>query len=148
LGHVLSNLVEVQTRFSYLNAQSVSGPNPLLTNDRGPQADVNAILLPHGGFSAMLGANDIGAKTTWNAAAIENAGNLHVGGGVLYSQIGVLGSYDAGRLGAETRIYNLRRPTFDLYGNLNVLQWAKLFFGERDATRSDRRTVFGLQLQF
>jgi hypothetical protein len=148
LGHVVSNLVQVQARFGYLNAQGVSGPNPLLTNDRGPQADINAVLLPRGSFSAMVGANDIGGKTTANAAAIVNAGNLHVGGGVLYSQIGVLGAYDFGRIGAETRIYNLRRPTFDVYGNLNVMQWAKLFFGERDATRSDRRTVFGLQLQF
>jgi len=126
----------------------VSGPDPLLTKDRGPQADVNLLVLPHGSVSGMLGANDIGARTTWNAAAIKNAGNLHVGGGILYSQIGALGWYDFGKIGAETRIYNLRRPTFDLYGNLNVLQWAKLFFGERDLTRSDRRSVFGLQLQF
>ena len=148
LNHVLNNLVEVQARLSYLNAQSVSGPNPLLTNDRGPQADLNALLLPRGSISGMIGANDIGGATSWNAAAIKNAGNLHVGGGVLYSQIGVLGRYDAGKLGGEARVYNLRRPTFDLYGNLNLMQWAKLFFGERDATRSDRRTVFGLQLQF
>jgi phospholipid/cholesterol/gamma-HCH transport system substrate-binding protein len=148
LSHVLTSLVQVQGRFSYLNAQGVPGPNPLLTSDRGPQADLNLVVLPRGSISGMFGANDVGAKTTWNAAALKNAGNLHVGGGVLYSQIGVLGSYDFGKLGAETRIYNLRRPTFDVYGNVNVLQWAKLFFGERDATRSDRRTVFGLQLQF
>ncbi|HZZ63884.1 MAG TPA: hypothetical protein VFE17_00170, partial [Candidatus Baltobacteraceae bacterium] len=89
-----------------------------------------------------------GPTTTWNAAAVANRGNLHVGGGVLYSQIGILGSYDFGPVGAETRIYNLRLPTFDVYGNLNVQKWAKLFLGERDLTRSDRRTVFGLQLQF
>ena len=147
-GRIASNLIQVQTRFGYLSQQSVSGPDPLLTKDRGPQADVNLLVLPHGSVSGMLGANDIGARTTWNAAAIKNAGNLHVGGGILYSQIGALGWYDFGKIGAETRIYNLRRPTFDLYGNLNVLQWAKLFFGERDLTRSDRRSVFGLQLQF
>jgi ABC-type transporter Mla subunit MlaD len=148
VGSMLRNLVQVQTRFGYLNAQSVRGPNPLLTTDRGPQADVNAVLLPRGSVSGMFGANDVGGKTTWNAAGIKNAGNLHVGGGILYSQIGALGWYDFGRIGAETRIYNLRRPTFDVYGNVNVFQWAKLFFGERDMTRSDRRTVFGLQLQF
>lgn len=60
----------------------------------------------------------------------------------------MLGSYDLGRFGAETRIYDLRRPTFDIYGNVNIAQWAKLFLGQRDATRSDRRTVFGLQLNF
>ncbi len=133
---------------SYLNQQSVNGPSPLLTTDRGPQADVNAILLPRGGVSAMLGANDIGGKTTWNLAGTKNFGNFHAGGGILYSQLGVLGSYNAGKVGAETRIYDLRRPTFDIYGNFNVAQWAKLFLGERDTTRADRRTVFGLQLQF
>ena len=148
LSRVVGNLVEVQGRFSYLNTQSASGPNPLLTRDRGPQADVNAIFLPRGSVGAMIGANDVGGTTTWNAALIKNAGNLHVGAGVLYSQIGVLGAYDPGKLGGEARIYNLRRPTFDLYGNLNLMQWAKLFLGERDLTRSDRRTVFGLQLQF
>jgi phospholipid/cholesterol/gamma-HCH transport system substrate-binding protein len=148
LGGIVSNLVQAQLRLSYLNAQSAKGNNPLLTSDRGPQADVNAVILPRGPVSGMFGANDIGGKTTWNLAGIKNMGNLHVGGGVLYSQIGVLGSYQAGKVGAETRIYNLRRPAFDIYGNLNLMQWAKLFLGERDATHPDRRTVFGLQLQF
>jgi hypothetical protein len=148
LGKVVSNLVQAQLRLSYLNRQTVSGPNPLLTSDRGPEADFNAIVLPRGSVSGMIGANDIGGKTTWNLAGIKHYGSLRVGGGVLYSQLGVLGSYDVGRLGAETRIYNLRRPTFDIYGNFNVAQWAKVFLGQRDATRSDRRTVFGLQLNF
>jgi hypothetical protein len=85
----------------------------------------------------------------------KNFGQFHKGGpegrvgfGVLYSQIGVLGSYNPGILGVEARIYDLRLPTFDVYGNLNVAQWAKLFFGQRDITRSDRRNVLGLQLQF
>ncbi len=148
LGKVLSNLAQAQLRLSYLNKQSVAGQSPLLTNDRGPQADFNLILLPRGSVSGMVGANDIGGKTTWNLAGIKKYGSLHVGGGILYSQLGVLGSYDAGKFGAETRIYDLRRPTFDIYGNFNVAQWAKLFLGQRDATRSDRRTVFGLQLSF
>lgn len=148
LSKVLRNLVQVQARLSYLNAQSVSGPSPLLGSDRGPQADLNVIALPNGSVSGMFGANDIGGKTTWNLAATKKFGGLRLGGGVLYSQFGVLGSYNAGRLGAETRIYDLRRPTFDIYGNFNVAQWAKLFLGQRDATRADRRTVFGLQLQF
>jgi hypothetical protein len=148
LSNLASNLVQLQVRVGYLSAQTVAGPNTLLTNDRGPQSDVNVLFLPRGGTSALLGANDVGSKTTWNAAIIKNAGSVHFGGGVLYSQIGGLASYDAGKFGAETRIYNLRRPTFDIYGNLNLVQWAKLFLGERDLTRSDRRTVFGLQLQF
>ena len=122
---------------------------PLLTQDRGPQADINALLLPHGGFSAMIGVNDLGAKTTYNAMGFKNFGSVaRIGGGVLYSQIGVLGSYNPGLFGGEARVYNLRRPTFDLYGNINFAQWATFFFGERDATRSDRRSVMGLQLQF
>ena len=148
LSKIAANLVQARLRLSYLDAQSVRGPDPLLTKDRGPQADFNLIALPHGSVSGMIGANDIGGKTTWNLAGIKNYRSLHVGGGILYSQLGVLGSYDAGKLGAETRIYNLRRPTFDIYGNLNIAQWAKLFLGQRDATRSDRRTVFGFELNF
>lgn len=148
LGGIVSNLVQAQVRLSYLSKQTVHSNNALLTSDRGPQADLNAVILPRGPVSGMIGANDVGGKTTWNLAGIKNMGNLHVGGGVLYSQIGVLGSYQAGKIGAETRIYNLRRPAFDIYGNLNLVQWAKIFLGERDATHPDRRTVFGLQLQF
>lgn len=148
LGKIAGNLVQAQLRLSYLNEQSVNGPNALLTNDRGPQADFNAVVLPHGSVSGMLGANDIGGKTTWNLAGIKHYGALSVGGGVLYSQLGILGSYNPGAVGAETRIYNLRRPTFDIYGNVNIAQWVRLFLGERDATRSDRRTAFGLQLNF
>jgi hypothetical protein len=97
----------------------------------------------------MLGANNIGGKTTYNFMGFKNLNPaVRIGGGVLYSQIGILGSYNPGIIGGEARIYNLRQPTFDLYGNLNVAQWAKFFLGERDATRSDRRTVMGLQLQF
>jgi len=140
----------VQVRFSGLSAQHPGGSsNPLLTGDRGPQTDMNLILLPRGGTSFMTGANDIGAKTSWNFAAIQNFGHgIHLGGGVLYSRFGVLGSYDRRALGVEARAYDLRRPTIDLYGNFNVTPWAKLFLGQRDTTHNDRRTVYGLQLQF
>jgi phospholipid/cholesterol/gamma-HCH transport system substrate-binding protein len=148
LGRMVSNLVKAQLRLSYLNQQTTSGPSTLLTNDRGPQADFNLIALPNGPITGMFGANDIGGKTTWNLAGVKNFGALRAGGGILYSQLGVLGMYNAGRFGAETRVYDLRRPTLDIYGNFNVAEWAKLFLGERDSTRGDRRTVFGLQLQF
>ncbi|HLI96678.1 MAG TPA: MlaD family protein [Candidatus Baltobacteraceae bacterium] len=148
LSKMLSSLVQAQLRISYLNAQTVNGPSTLLTSDRGPQADFNLIALPKGPFSAMIGGNDIGGKTTWNFAGTKNFGAFRAGGGILYSQLGVMGMYNAGKLGAETRIYDPRHPTFDIYGNVNVAEWAKLFLGERDSTRSDRRTVFGLQLQF
>lgn len=147
LGHVVSNLVEAQLRLSYLSPQTATGPNRLLTNDRGPQADFNALLLPHGPVTGMVGANDIGGTTTWNLAGIKNAGVLHAGGGILYSQIGVMGSIDT-PVGFETRIYNLRRPTVDVYGNFNLGKFGKAFLGQRDLTHSQRRTVYGLQLQF
>jgi hypothetical protein len=148
LSKMLGNIVQPQLRVTFLNAQSVSGPSPLLTSDRGPQADLNLAVLPDGNVSGFIGANDIGGKTTWNLAGLKNFHGFRAGGGVLYSQLGVLGSYDAGKFGAETRIYDLRRPTFDIYGNFNVAKWAKLFLGQRDTTRADRRTVFGLQLNF
>ena len=150
LSRILSNLVSVQFRLSYLNPLTVPSNNRLLTADRGPQADVNAILLPRGSLSVMTGANDIGSgRTTYNLAAIKTVTpNIRIGGGVLYSQIGALATFDAGLVGLETRVYNLRRPSFDFYGNFKVAQWGKLFLGQRDAGRPDRRTVFGLQLQF
>lgn len=148
LSKALANLVQAQLRLSYLSKQTVNGPSPLLTSDRGPQTDFNLVVVPKGQVSGMLGANDIGGHTTWNLAGTKNFGALRVGGGILYSQLGVLGSYDAGKFGAETRIYDARHPIFDIYGNFNVAQWAKIFLGQRDATRADRRTVFGLQLNF
>lgn len=149
LSRVLSNLVAVQLRLSYLNQQTMLSNNPLLTADRGPQADINAIILPRGGVSLMTGANDIGGKATFNLVGIKAfTPNIHVGGGVLYSQLGALATFDVGPIGLETRIYNTRRPSFDFYGNFNVAQWGKLFLGQRAAGRPDQRTVFGLQLQF
>lgn len=150
LSKILSSLIAVQFRLSYLNPQTVPSSNRLLTSDRGPQADINALLLPRGNLSIMTGANDIGSgRTTYNLAAIKTfTPNIRIGGGVLYSQIGALATFDAGLVGLETRLYNLRRPSFDFYGNFNVARWGKLFLGQRDALRPDRRTVFGLQLQF
>ncbi len=147
LGNIVSNLFAVQLRLSYLSKQTATG-SPLLTSNQGPQGDLNAIILPNGPISAMIGANDIGGKTTYNLAATKNYGALRAGGGVIYSQLGVLGSYNPGAVGVETRIYNLTRPTFDAYGNLNFGKMGKVFIGERDLTRPQRRTVYGLQLQF
>lgn len=149
LGSIVKNLYAIQLRVGYLDRQRVVGTNPLLGRDRGPQTDFNVVLLPKGDTSFMVGANDIGARTTYNLAALKAYGKYaHVGGGVLYSRLGVLGQVDAGHFGVEGRAYDLRRPTLDLYGNLNLVQWAKLFVGKRDITRPERRTVFGIQLQF
>lgn len=149
LGAIAKNLYAIQFRIGELSPQRVVGTNPLLTADRGPQTDVNLLLLPLGATSFMVGANDIGARTTYNFAALKTfRPGLRVGGGVLYSRAGILASYDAGRFGVEGRAYDLRRPTFDAYGNVNLTTWIKAFLGERDLTRPERRTVFGLQLQF
>ena len=149
LGKIVKNLYAVQVRFSGLSAQTVVGSNPLLSRDRGPQTDFNLLLLPKGSTTFMLGANDIGARTTYNFAALSSFGNgIRAGGGVLYSRFGVLGQFNRGPLGLEGRLYDLRRPTLDGYLNFNVNPSATLFFGERDLTRAERRTTFGLQLQF
>ena len=77
--------------------------------------------------------------------------HLQVGGGVLYSRLGARAVYSpelSRGLGLEGRIYDLRRPTTDLYANLGLGNGLMLFGGERDALRNGRRTTFGLQLQF
>jgi phospholipid/cholesterol/gamma-HCH transport system substrate-binding protein len=149
LGHIVRNLYAIQLRFSELDKQKITGVNPLLTNDRGPQTDVNLVLLPVGGTNFLVGANDIGAKTSYNFAARERVGQTaYVGAGILYSRFGVLGGYEKGRFGLEGRAYDPRRPTVDVYGNLSVTQFARLFLGQRDITHPERRTVFGIQLQF
>ena len=150
VGGFVRNLFAPQIRFSYLNPQTGQGDkNSLLTNDRGPQTDFNVIVLPSGPISGMIGANDIGGpKTTYNFAGMKNSGPFHYGGGILYSNPGLIASFDPGVLGLETRIYNPRYPTFDAYGNINLGKLGKAFIGERDLTHPDRRTVYGLQLQF
>ncbi|HVN68870.1 MAG TPA: MlaD family protein [Candidatus Binatia bacterium] len=149
LGTLARNLIAVQVRLSGLSPQHNPGLNPVLTSSQGPLGDINLVVLPHGGTSLVVGANAIGNNTTWNALLQKNAGNFHFGGGVLYSQIGVLGSYAPMHgLGFETRIYDLTYPMIDLYGNLHLSPAAELFFGQRDVTHASRRNTFGFQYQF
>jgi hypothetical protein len=152
IGAVARNLLAIQVRLSELNAyQPNSISQPLLqTSQRGPQSDVNAFILPNGKTSLFLGANDIGTpQTSWNVAVKENvAPHLYIGGGVLYSNLGLMTQYNPGLLGFEARLYDPQFPTLDAYGNLNLARGVQLFGGERDLTHSGRRTVFGLQLQF
>jgi ABC-type transporter Mla subunit MlaD len=152
IGAVARNLIAVQIRLSELDAyqpHSISQP-VLRTSQRGPQSDVNAFILPNGKTSLFVGANDIGTQqSSWNVAVRENvAPHLYIGGGVLYSNLGLLAQYNPGLLGFEARIYDPQFPTLDAYGNINVSHGVQLFGGERDITHSGRRTVFGLQLQF
>ena len=137
---------------SYLdtyNPNSIGQPL-LATSNRGPQSDFNAVILPNGRTSFLIGANDIGTpQTSWNVAMKQTlAPHLQVGGGVLYNNLGAMVQYNPGLLGFEARIYDPNFPTLDAYGNLNVARGVQLFGGERDILHNGRRTVFGLQLQF
>ncbi len=149
LASLARNLVAVQVRLSGLSPQHNAGLNPVLTTSQGPLGDINLMLLPHGTTSVMVGANAIGNNTTWNAVLEQNKGSFHIGGGVLYSQVGVLGQYaPLHGLGFEARVYDLTYPMVDLYGNLHLAPGTQLFFGQRDVTHASRRNTFGLQYQF
>jgi phospholipid/cholesterol/gamma-HCH transport system substrate-binding protein len=149
LGGILENLVAVQVRMSRLSGQGACCNNPLLSSDRGPQTDLNAIFLPGGGTSVMVGANDIGFRTTANLAVLESFGHgIRLGGGLLYSRPGLIGEFNAGRFGLEGRFYDFRHPMLDVYGNLAIAPGTRLFFGQRDIAHAERRAVLGLQLQF
>ncbi|HUA09795.1 MAG TPA: MlaD family protein [Candidatus Acidoferrales bacterium] len=149
LASVASNLISIQLRLSELSEQHACCFNPLYTADRGPQTDLNAVLLPKSGTSLLVGANDIGYDTTTNLALLHAVTpDLHVGGGILYSQPGLLGAYDAGVFGFDTKVYDLRRPEIDLYGNLHLTKHLELFYGERALNHQERRFSYGLQTQF
>ena len=155
LGTLVKNLVALQVRVSALDAQHAgTSSSALLTKDRGPQTDVNVIALPKGPTYVFAGANDIGAKSSYNFAAMQHMGpNFSVGGGVLYSRLGARAVYSPELtkglgVGLEGRIYDLRHPTTDLYANFTLGNGLMLFGGERDALHSGRRTTFGLQYQF
>lgn len=149
LTDIAKNLVSIQFRMSALNPQTVCCPNPLFTSNQGPESDLNLILLPRGKTSVMVGANNIGHGTTANAVLINSLSpNFRVGGGVLYSQVGLLGQYHAGIFGLETRVINPQWPQIDLYGNLNIAKGIQLFVGERALNQPARRFTYGFQTQF
>jgi ABC-type transporter Mla subunit MlaD len=153
LGALVKNLVSLEVRVSELDEQHATGSSsPLLTKDRGPQTDINVIALPKGPTYLYAGANDIGAKSTYNFAAMAHVSpQLSVGGGVLYSRLGARAVYNPGLskvLGFEGRVYDLRHPTTDLYANANVFGGLTLFGGERDVFHTGRRTAFGLEYRF
>ncbi|MBV9103365.1 MAG: hypothetical protein JO060_07220, partial [Candidatus Eremiobacteraeota bacterium] len=153
MSSFVRNLAQVQVRVSQLAPQragSAGVGSPLLTADRGPKSDVNLVLFPTAQVNGFVGVNDLGERQTqtYNAAAITRVGYLRAGGGILYSRLGVLGSYQLKNIGVETRFYDLRHPTLDLYGSLIASPHFQVFGGERDVLQRDRRAVFGLQAQF
>ncbi len=155
LQSLAGSLVAIQLRVSELSVQNATGStSPLLTRDRGPQTDFNLVGLPKGRMSLLAGANDIGSAGTasYNFAGLQSigpGGSFRVGGGVLYSRLGVLADYGSRTgLGFETRAYDLRHPTIDGYATLHATSGVEIFGGERDVLHSGRRTVLGVQLQF
>ena len=146
------NLIAFQIRLTELGPYDASKfTQPLLvTHSNGPQADFNLQLLPTGKFSVLGGANDVGTPQTSANFVLEQrlSRNLRVGGGMLYSNLGGLIQYTPGIVGLEARVYDLRFPTLDAYGTVNVGKGVQVFGGERDITHAGRRSAFGLQLQF
>lgn len=155
LEGVAASLVAIQIRVSELSVQNANTrSSPLLTKDQGPQSDFNIFALPKGRTSLLTGANDIGSNgtATYNFAGLQSIGPgnaFRIGGGVVYSRLGVLADYTAHNgLGFEARAYDLRFPTVDSYLTLHAAPSVDIFGGERDVLHNGRRTVFGLQLQF
>jgi phospholipid/cholesterol/gamma-HCH transport system substrate-binding protein len=149
LASIASDLISIQLRLSALSSQKVCCPNSLFSADRGPQTDLNATLLPNATNSLLVGANDIGFDTTANLAVLHSLNsNTRVGGGILYSQLGFLGSYDAGVFGINSYLYDPRRPELDLYGNLHLTRRLNLFYGERAINHVERRFDYGLSTKF
>jgi len=146
---VARSLIAIQVRMSELSPQSVCCPNPLFSSNNGPETDINAVILPKGSTSLMLGANDIGHGTTANLAVLQSfTPNVRFGGGVLYSQFGILAQYNAQLFGIEAKLFNPQRPQLDYYGSLNLTKNLQLFAGERAANHVEKRFTYGLQAQF
>jgi phospholipid/cholesterol/gamma-HCH transport system substrate-binding protein len=149
LASIAHELIAIQIRVGELDEQQVCCPEPLFSADRGPQTDVNAVLLPHATTSVMFGANDIGQYTTWNLAALESvAPYARVGGGILYSRLGIMGQLGANGTGLDARFYDPRHPMLDLYGQVRIAPWADVFFGERALNQPWRRSDYGIEFRY
>ncbi|MDE2482375.1 MAG: MCE family protein [bacterium] len=149
LASVASNLIAIQVRISGLSREQHCCLDALYGADRGPQTDLNALIFPHGSTSLFVGANDIGYHTTTNLAVLERmSANVRLGGGILYSQLGVMGRYDDRLFGIDGRLYDPRRPQLDLYGNIHLGKGLDLFAGERALNHQERRFTYGIQAQF
>ena len=141
------SLVSAKIRISGYSPERVGGGSPLLGPSRGPNSSIALRLLPDSPTQVLLGANDLGSgATTLDLAAVRRVGRgLYFGGGILYSRLGVLGSYSRGTLGFSTKLYDVARPMLDLSTKLRVAPGVKLFFGERDILHAQRRNVYGVE---
>lgn len=150
IGDVAKNLIEVQIKLSELTAKSASQPDTaLLNSDKGPQSDFNLVLLPHANSQLYTGVNDISANQTWNFAMRERVSPaLLVGGGILYSRLGVMGIISNKVFGFEGLAYDPRYGYVDTYLRLHATPNLDIFAGERDLLHPERRTTYGLQYRF
>ncbi len=147
IGDLAKNLIEVQIRLDELTPKATNQPNnALLTNDKGPQSDFNVVLLPHSNSQLYAGVNDLSGNQTWNLAMRQQvAPGVLLGGGILYSRLGVMGLISNKVFGFEGLAYDPRYGYVDGYLRLHATGNIDLFAGERDILHAERRTVYGLQ---
>ncbi len=148
LASLAHDLIELQLRVGYLETEHTCC-SPLYPPQNGLETDLNAVFLPHASTSLMLGANEAAGYTSLNLAALRNfTPNFSVGGGLLYSRLGVLGSYNASGNGVSAWLYDPSHPALDLYGNVRVAPWAQVYFGERALNQAQRRSEYGVLFHY
>lgn len=150
MGNLAKNLVEVQVRLSELSIRSTTAKDTaLLNSDRGPQSDFNVVINPHADSQLFTGVNDLSGNQTWNFALRERVTpNMLVGGGILYSRLGVMGIVSKGVFGLEGLAYDPRYGYVDAYLRFHATHNLDLFAGERDIMHDTRRTTYGMQYRF
>jgi len=150
IGDLAKNLIEVQIRLDELTPKVADQPNnALLTTDKGPQSDFNVVVLPHSNSQLYTGVNDLSGNQTWNLAMRQEvAPGVMLGGGILYSRLGVMGIVSNKVFGFEGLAYDPRYGFVDGYLRLHATGNIDLFAGERDILHATRRTVYGLQYRF
>lgn len=151
LTSLTHDLVQVQFRITELSKQAANAQNTaLLNSSRGPQSDFNLVFLPKLDKNIVAGVNDLSANQTFNLVGVQKMGsNASMGAGILYSRLGVMGAVGTGIFGAEGKAYfDPRRGYLDAYLHFRPAKSLDLFAGERDMTHLERRSVYGLQLQF
>jgi len=150
MGDLAKNLIEVQIRLDELTPKAADQPdNALLSNDKGPQSDFNVVVLPHADSQLYAGVNDLSGSQTWNLAMRQQvAPGVLLGGGILYSRLGVMGLISNKVFGFEGLAYDPRYGYVDGYFRLHATGNIDLFAGERDILHATRRTVYGLQYRF
>ena len=147
IGALAQSLFEVQVRLSELSTKAAgAADNALLGSGRGPQSDFNVVVLPHGNQQLYAGVNDLSANQTWNLAMREQvAPGVLLGGGILYSRLGVMGQISKGVFGFEGLAYDPRYGYVDGYLRLHATSNLDVVAGERDIFHDSRRTTYGLQ---